>query len=390
MLEVSASFLATLTGSHRVMAAADVWYDGELVAADLPVSGGTVVWEEGAEVESSIQGLTISDPTGALLPTDPTDPLAPWGQEVVLRRGVAIPGQADELVPLGWFQITSTSSRARWRLVAQGGAAPAWRSGGAELNVAAADRLVVLQRADLLAPTQPAAGATVLGEIERLVAPLLPLKEFPGSVTDRSVPTNIVYEQSRLKAVRDLAAAVGCAVYADRDGDVALRLVADQPTSWTIPAGPGGLLAEADYDLSADQVYNAVVASGEASTDKAPVRAVAIQHSGPTRWDGPFGRRPYFFSSPLLTTKAQAEAAATSRLRTLRAQADQVMRVVCVPNPALEVGDTVTLGTPMGSISGRVVRIELPLLASGGPMQLAVQVPTAALWQLEQAVSGSG
>ena len=105
---------------------------------------------------------------------------------------------------------------------------------------------------------------------------------------------------------------------------------------------PGALLGSAVGE-SREAVYNAVTASGEnLSDDFPPVTATVedLDPTSPTRWGGPWGKRRRFYSSPLLTSTAQASRAAAAILATSTGQA-RTLTVDSVCNPALEDGDVI-------------------------------------------------
>jgi hypothetical protein len=129
-------------------------------------------------------------------------------------------------------------------------------------------------------------------------------------------------------------------------------------------------------------MYNAVVARGEQDTDAAPVQGIAYDTdpASPTRWDGPFRRVPAFYASPMITTVAQAQAAATTRLATYLKSRQQDLTIEILPNPAMDPGlTTVTVVTPRRSVTGRLRRLTLPLGADGAAtatVQVAPSAPT--------------
>src|SRR5690606_24391248 len=107
--------------------------------------------------------------------------------------------------------------------------------------------------------------------------------------------------------LRDLAESLGKLVWWDGEGT--LR-VADAPDAtvpvWHVRAGRHGVLVSAQRRVTRQGIYNAVVAQGEA-TSGTPARAVVVDDGplSPTRWGGPFGKVPRFYSSPLLTTRGR-------------------------------------------------------------------------------------
>jgi hypothetical protein len=103
--------------------------------------------------------------------------------------------------------------------------------------------------------------------------------------------------------------------------------------------------------MTADKVYNAVMARGEnTEANIAPVSVLVVDNDSgsPTYWSGPFGRRPLFYSSSVLTTTAACTAAATLLLRSATAP-NASADISSLPNPALEVGDVLRVVYPDGS-----------------------------------------
>lgn len=373
MQPVTPAFAAAVRSSHRVITRADLWYAGTLVAADLAVTAGTCTIDDDADIRTSAR-LTVADPFGRLLPVAADMArLSVYGHEVQLRQGLALtPHGRVELVSLGWLRVQNVKATERWRR--RDGV---WVSGGAELEVEALDRWARLDDDRLLAPEQPAAGATCLAEIRRLVAGRIPLATWPA-VPDAAVPADLVYEESRTDAIRALASAANVKCYVDRNGNFTLRpREVAGGAHWVLTGDPDGALTGIESEWSRDGVYNAVVARGETEADSAPVQAYAYETDpgSPTRWDGPFGRVPTFYASPLLTSTAAAQAAATTRLQTVLAGRDRVVTLSAVPNPAAEPGTTVVAATtPRETVTGRLVSLELPLAPSGGSARVTIRV----------------
>ena len=96
-----------------------------------------------------------------------------------------------------------------------------------------------------------------------------------------------------------------------------------------------------------------------------PVSATAYQLAGRYAYRHGF-KRPRRYSSPALLTVEQCQRAAAAILARSLAASVQVS-LVCAPNPALDVGDQVTVVLPDGTTEDRIVsRISLPL--GLGPM----------------------
>lgn len=372
MQPVSAAFASTVRGSHEVVTIADLWYGGQLLVSNLHVTGGSVQIDDDADIRTTAK-INVADPWGRLLPVaDDMTRLSVYGHEIHLRQGVTLAGGRVEYVNLGWLRVQNVQVTERFRTTSG-----KWTSGGAELEVEALDRMARVDDYRLLSPDQPKAGATCLGEIKRLTAGIVPRAAWPA-ITDPAVPTSIVYDESRLDAIVALATAADVKIYIDRDGYLQIRQrAAAAAADWTLTGDPAGGLTGIVAEWSRDAVYNAVVARGEAATDAAPVQGIAYETtaSSPTRWGGPFGWVPAFYSSPVITTQAQANAAAATRLQTYLTGRDRVVTVECVPNPAAEPGRTVvTVTTPRESFTGRLVTMDLPLTANGGAAKITIRV----------------
>lgn len=374
MLPASPQFYAAFTGSHVRITRADLWYAGVLVAADLPVVSGELDMDDDAQIRATVSGLSIADPTGALVPNgaDDTTGLSVYGSQIHLRSGVQYqPSGAEELVSLGWYTIQTANIDERFTRDNAG----LWVSGGAVHTLTLADRMSAVDDARFLAPEQPMA-ATCLAEIRRLCAGLLPFATWP-TVTDPPVPATITYQESRLDAVVALASAASTRVYVDSNGALSVRKVADPSTA------PVALIVSTDREITEtttgytrDQMYNAVVARGEQGVDTAPVQAIAYDTdpASPTRWDGPYGRKPTFYSSPLLTTVAQCQAAALAILQGILRGRDRLVTIKAIPNPALEPGDVVQARTPRALFTGVLAAVKLPLAAEGGAAEYTLRI----------------
>jgi hypothetical protein len=384
MRPATAAFHATLKTSHAIVTRADLWYDGACVAADLPVVGGKLTVEADAIMRGRISGLSVADPAGELVPTlGQAHGLHPYGALIHLRSGVVTPAGV-ELLALGWYPVRDVQVDESFRRTPQDG----WISAGAVLGVEALDRMIAVADYRFMSPETPPPGATCLSEIRRLCDGLLPVAAWPDGLPDRDVPASIAYQESRLDAVASLAAAAHVDVYADDNGALAVTPV--QQTT----GDPVAYLSTTDFVVTVtakhtrDGVYNAVVAHGEDS-ESAPVSAVAYDTDpdSPTRWDGPCGRVPAFYSSPVLTTVEQCASAAASVLGNYLRGRDRTEKFTAAPHPALQVGDIVAVTTPRAGFVGPLTSIELPLTADGGAATYEVRVAAGGNITVDDGVS---
>jgi hypothetical protein len=137
---VSASFLSTLRGSHasavdaRICSTYQEGTDPDGVGVE--VIEGSVELDGTAEIRSTLDLLTGGD---RRWPRRASDALASMGQEVFVRRGLALAGGSVEWVSLGFHRVNTIEQ----------GAPP-----DGPIRVTATDRMAGLIDGRLLAPVQ--------------------------------------------------------------------------------------------------------------------------------------------------------------------------------------------------------------------------------------------
>lgn len=338
MRPVSAAFLRAVTGSHQMCARVRA-VSGHPVGTDpdgveLAIDGGTVTLDANAEVRGSLDLSVVGLPW----PRVPTDPVTPYGTELYVERGVVLGDGTREWVSQGYYRVQDMEQD---------------RVPDGPIRVSAYDRMMLIRDARLTEPVVFGAGSSVELVFETLVLDVYPAGElvFDFNAAATLFDTAHVAEEDRYGFLADVARAHGKVMYYDHEGR--LRVVsAPDPSApvWEVASGAGGVLVSMSRSLSRQDVYNAVVASGEAPGEGEPVRAVArdLEPSSATFWDGPFGRVPRFYSSSFITTNAQASNAAEEMLKRALGLAYNV-DFACVPNPAIEPLDPVRVSHPGGS-----------------------------------------
>ncbi|UXE05369.1 minor tail protein [Arthrobacter phage Renna12] len=408
MLPIDANTVEALTGS-RSGDKLDIfaWYDGELVWPDpLPVSDWSLSWD-GSD-SKQVQGvldITVEDHDGTISPWLWDDPLSVGGAELMCRYSV---GGTDEVINRGWFRITENEPKESWysRVIREDGYADPGSyipgghrlvmvSGGAVVPVTGEDLTVRLALDEFLSPEQPAGTApTVVSEITRIVGDAVPL-EFADEVVDVSVPKTLTYEGPKINAVMDLARRAGAALRMGGDGQLQVYVKSSVPV-WTVAGGDNGALINIDRSNKADILSNVGVVRGEAKKTvngqqvSVPLIGVSQVMEGPLRVGGPHGRVPRFLDSSLLTTQAQVDAAAKTLITNYVSSLTIDLEVTCLPHPALQVGDFVTVTQPVVEgqlmpITGEVVA--MTLRASGstvGNMTLTVRCNSAEVQNLRR------
>ena len=353
MRPVSAAFAAAVTGSHAMTAQAVLltsYADGvNPSGTPLAVGSGDVQLDATAQVRSTLS--LVTDGTGWDARAGKS-PLQPYGSEIFARRGVAVAG-STEYVSLGYFRIQSVSQ-----------AEPP----DGPVTVAASDRMQAIIDEKIITPVSFTRDDTVSGVFAALVGDVYPaaVVDFDYDATGDQLGMAMVTGQDRYQFLYDLAASRGKIMFWDYQGHLTVKDVPD-PSSpvLDLAAGEGGVLVSAARTADRTGVVNAVVATADGASSANPPAAVAYDRNAAslTRWGGPFGRVPAFWSSSQLTTAQQAQAAAGSLLRRaagLPYEAD----FTAVPNPALEPLDPVRLRYERSGFETHVVSsLTIPLTA---------------------------
>jgi hypothetical protein len=114
------------------------------------------------------------------------------------------------------------------------------------------------------------------------------------------------------------------------------------PTA-SVPYDPDEWANLALYDelltWDAGDAFNAVIITGTSSSNSTGFRGEAYDtdpHS-PTRWLGPFGKKPLFENSELITSNGQALRKAQGRLQQVAGLAES-LSIPAVPNPRSRSG----------------------------------------------------
>lgn len=356
MREVSPVAAAMLATSHTVATSVAVFYDGEPVVDDVPIVDGALEYDGTAAIPGTLsltlpRYIVVDDAEVDLLPTAAGSPLGSDGHQLAVTYLIDLPGMEREAVALGWYRVEE------------------WAEADAgTIAVTAASLEALLAEARLLSAVKIAKTTPYATAATTLVGKLLPLEVTadPAQVTNAQV-----FEEERLDALSTLVTAWPARKYVDDEGTLQIGPPFDDATDpivFALTDGEEGTVVSAPRSGKRG-IPNAVKASGESQGDVAPVSAVAYVHTGPRRWNGPYGNVPHFYTSSLLTTQAQCLSAAQRILRRLQWQAEEYT-VTCAPDPRIQYGDVGTLTYAGRTFPVRVTKVGLPLTADGGPMTL--------------------
>lgn len=360
----AADFADLVTGSHMARfrcTAVDGYQTGDApTGTELPVLDGEIEFNATADIRASGSIEVIGD-----WPTSQNLSLAPYGAEVFLSRGIDRGANGVLWAPMGYFRISE---------VTQADAAKG------PLKLTLDDRMATIIDSRFLQPRQWMTGTTVGEIVDELILRIYPdaVIVFDDDSNLSELGRSLIVEESRYEMLLTLAEGLGKVVYWDDLGRLVFRTIPDEGDPiWSVKAGPGGAMVEADRSLSRQGVYNAVVVTGEGADDVMPVRAVArdAQQSSPTFFTGPFGRIPRFYSSPFITTQGQADNAARNLLQqSLGAPYD--VGLSAFPNPAVRPFDVIRTVYDDGNRELHVVqRATIPFNVTS-PVKIATREST--------------
>jgi hypothetical protein len=327
---------ALLAGSRTWTTKVEVLYAGQIVTTLSVVVDGAVSIDEVA-VRRSLD-MTLVDPDGTLTPADARDLLAPKGTEIRIYKGLMVNGAIEE-VPLGVFGVTKPVVSAH--------------NPGTQVKITAFDRVDSVRLHRFEVPWHISAGTLTTDAIGDIITSRL---NCPVRVTSTGNTTNeVVYDElsDPWKAVQDLAAADSLVAYFDPLGTAVIAPEGETDTGITYQPGEQSMLLKTERSIESDRTYSGVIVKAE-HPDAEPIRVVVWDEnpSSPTYWQGPFGKRPYGFSSPLITTVDMATEAANTILARV-SQMRQEARFTTVGHPGHDVGDVVTIIDPESRTSGR-------------------------------------
>jgi hypothetical protein len=307
-----------------------VWLAGQLVATDLNVVTGSVTLDRTASAMGQAT-LQFAEPTR--LPTALSGGvLSPFGYEIAVRSGIVYADGTSELLPMGVYPIQRSQFN------------------GVTLNAAltTTDRTQAVRDARFTDDYFVAGGTNYATAINTLLhdrVSWLPSLAAP-TITFTAPAAGLVFQcgTDPWDALTDMAKSCGCLLYFDGLGVPTLKAEPSFASSpvWTIAEGDDGVLVDATLTLDRAQAYNAVVATAENSSAGTLYRAIATDDdpASPTYYLGPFGKKPRFYASPLLTSTAQCQSAANALLNSASGVA-RSLDFVAAPNRALEPLDAV-------------------------------------------------
>lgn len=331
MRPVTDAFLAEVRRSHRVRTEAWCWPADGSDPVEIPLSEGSVTSDATQQVRARCDFQVEHT---EWIPVDAADRLSPFGTEVELRRGVYFPDGSTETVGLGRFGLEDAG-------ITDDGS-------GASVSVAGLDRMERLSKAKFEDVHQVGSGTLFTQAILDVVLSIWPECPVMDGFVDASDLVSTLRPTAQVgddpaEFVQGLAYAIAMSLFFDGDGFLSLRKYAAQEPVLDLVEGEGVLLS-ASRDWSRTTAFNRVYVTGENSEGSDVFQGVATDDdpSSPTYYFGPFGRCPEFRSFTQVESDEQAQEVANNILAR-ELGAPSTVSFGMVPNPALEVEDTVLI-----------------------------------------------
>ncbi|MGW1015570.1 DUF5047 domain-containing protein [Streptomyces niveus] len=327
---MTARFLPRLAEGHGIVAEVTLFRtDG--TTTPVPHTGGSVTIDRGSTIRRT---CTVTTADVSLIPRTAADELATYGARLRIAVGVDYGDGSVELVPLGVFRLDAVDGDPVF--------GPVTLAGKSLECIIADHRFTAPYRA----------AGTIVSAITALIIRSIPDAEIVSTIDDAAIgPRTWDVEGDPWAAVQEIAAVGAAEVSCNGDGVFVIATLPDVATTepvWTVAAGEGGVYVKATRGMTSAGVYNGVLARGDnTETGTAPVQYLATDDDpgSPTYWDGPYGKRPTFYSSSTLTTVLACTNAA--RLKLITAQAPNATGdFSSLPNPALEPGDILRVVHP--------------------------------------------
>ena len=318
---------------------------GGVWLADLSVAAGSVTADSRRSMMRDAM-ITLA-PEDGLSQDDIYDLLTTPGTELSVARGFELPDGTVVTAPLGVFVIDQLT-RIR-----------AGANTGTELTATCSDRSARISRARWTQPYQIAAGTALADAVNQALAFCWAGVE---TAIDSSVMSDVLGAQAVFQGGADsdpwadvlgLAESFGYLIAFDALGIVRAQSVpvsaAGSPV-FTFEVGATAIMTKQQRQLLADQTYNGVIVTGESSAVDTPPRGEAwdTNPASPTYLYGPLGAVPEFYSSPMITTQAQAETVAASMLAGVLGRTEQLSWEQIV-HPGLCPLDVIAVQFPDGT-----------------------------------------
>lgn len=337
------------SGSYQVLPLATVYTPSGAPSITVPLSSATVAVDRHSPnrriLDLTVEGTAAQNIT-TLLPTSPLSVLAPFGNELLLQSAI-LTANGWKYVPLGRFVIvTAAADDTLTDLV---------------VTLHCVDRSWLVGSRKLAAAYNvPAAGGNIAAELQSLINTTWPTTRpallYNIQASSQTTPSGSYNQgQDPWAAAQDMAGDMGYELFFDAYGNVVAHptpvpsvlspqwafVEAAPPANVSSP--PQSTYTKVTSTFTRDGIFNDFTVSGTGSGQTSgAVRGQASDTNpgSPTFTGGPFGDVASFVTTNLVTTQAQAQAAASNALAISLSSAWQIS-ITCPPNPLFDVDDVV-------------------------------------------------
>lgn len=359
---------STLAGGVSWRPVLSSWLADSLLADAIPAISGRFSFDVTQQIPERLTFVVPEVVDGvSWIPEDPSAPLARFGQQVSLI-----------------IEVTSPISKQDWQVQVATLQVQDWQHDDVArtVTVEAVGLFQIAADASFITPEAPRTTDTFVSAFTRLLAPTGLGVNFDASLVDRSLPQSFQWDQDRLTALYDIADAWPARIRVDEYGTVQVLPPLGDISSvvMSFTQGDRGTLITSPSSDTRDQVYNVVVCTSSAtdSPSRAPVQGVAQVVGGPLD-PATYGAVVRYYSSPLVVSAAQCQAAAQALLQQSILPAIAKIATIA-PDPRPEVDD------PVGVVQfrddeqvvtfGYVIGYDMPLTVDDGEMQVTVGSPS--------------
>lgn len=334
-------------------------YLGGSSQGSLPLSGGSVTADCRRSVmrDGSIS-IAPAPTTAGLTLSEAYDLLCTPGLELAITRGYELADGSRVSASLGRFVVGEPAETED------------------SLSTPITDLSQRISLAHWTDPYQIASGTALADALNALLQDRWP--DVQTSISTSTCP-DLLGAQAVFEAgedsdpwadARGLAAAHGYELYFDTAGVATVTRVTDAASSspvFTFARGTTAIVTARTRTSPLERVYNGIIVSGEGSDVETPVRGEAWDDNpaSPTYYLGPLGKRPRFYSSPLITTESQAETVAEEMKAGILGRV-QKLSWEHVPHVGLKPLDVVAVESADGSLPTYILdALTIPLEIAG-------------------------
>lgn len=357
-------FYERLRRSHTVFSYVDV-ISPDQETQRLKVVGGEVGCDRTAQIRRNLNCRAI-DPLGIITPRNSGEILTPYGTELRAYRGIkwklADGTWHEEVCALGVFRLARSTISDK-------------ADGTSDIQLESYDRSRTIQRDKFVTPYQIPSGTNVLSAIKDIVQRTFPDAVYDSITTSITTTGPLLYDSGSdpWAACTDLARSMGCEIYFDVEGRVAIVPPEDinalPNPEFSYVEGDGCTMLDLSRVFSDEPGYNGVIVTGETPGDEKPaVRGEAwdMSPTSPTYRYGPYGEVPVFVTDSTAKEQEDCEKIARAQLALILGASSQIGLTTAV-NPSYEAGAVVQVKRPRSGVNGLYIldAFNVPLESTG-------------------------